>query len=178
MLAQIRGVDTSGEAQRPFLWFNIQLVLSSRQPWVFPSSNMMFRACSSSSLLNVSKTLFCSSSPARYFPSSYPSSYPSFCPSLKALTFAFSISLSITVRRMSLCTIAVDFVVAGLQNRPISGMVSSVGSAAVVIFGTVALGAVITALTAARFSFKLCTFSHHFFFLAHLPCPGPGIAEL
>ena len=57
---------------------------------------------------------------------------------------------------MSLCTIAVDFVVAGLQNRLISGMVSSVGSAAIVIFGTVALGAIITALTAARFSFKLC----------------------
>jgi hypothetical protein len=144
-------------------------------PSFLPSSNASFRAFSSSSLLNVSKTLFCSSSLAKNLPSSYPSSYPSFFPSSKALAFAFSISSSITVRSMSLCTIADDFAVVGLQNRPISGMVSSVGSVAVLAFRAEVLDAVVTALAAAMFAFKSNVFSREFFFWLRLPCPGPGM---
>ena len=96
--------------------------------------------------------------------------------------------------------VADDLVVVGLQNRPISGMVSSVGAVdvcpalsevsvlaggmvlpgslgdvAVVAVGADVLGTVITALTAVVLSFKLRALSRHFFFWVRLPCPGPGM---
>ena len=40
------------------------------------------------------------------------------------------------------------------------------------------LGAVVMALTAAIFSFNLGVLSCHFFFWAHLPCPGPGMLDM
>ena len=44
------------------------------------------------------------------------------------------------------------------------------------VAGTFAvLGAVVTVLTAAVFSFNLGALSRHFFFWARLPCPGPGM---
>jgi hypothetical protein len=46
---------------------------------------------------------------------------------------------------------------------------------AVLALGTVALGAVITALTAAIFAFNFSALSRHFFFWLRLPCPGPGM---
>ena len=70
------------------------------------------------------------------------------------------------------------------------GVGSSVNSAVVVTalggnvvrvvilaFGVVVLNAIITALTAVMFAFKLDVFSRHFFLWLRLPCPGPGIAE-
>ena len=68
------------------------------------------------------------------------------------------------------------------------GVASSVNSAAVVTalggdivrvviltFGAVVLDAIITALMAVMFTFKLDVFSCHFFLWLHLPCPGPGM---
>jgi hypothetical protein len=86
--------------------------------------------------------------------------------------------------------VAVVVVVAGsvAVYKLISGVASSVNSAAVVTalggdvvrvvvlaFGAVVLDAIITALTAAMFAFKLDAFSRHFFLWARLPCPGPGM---
>ena len=51
----------------------------------------------------------------------------------------------------------------------------SVAKVAVFAFGAVVFGAVITALTAAVFSFKLGALSRHFFFWLRFPCPGPGM---
>ena len=141
-------------------------------PSFFPSSNASLHAFSSSSFLNFSKTLFWLSSPARYLPFLYPSSYPSFFPLSKALTFAFLISSSITVHSMSLCIIAEDFAVAGLQSRPISGLVSSIGSVAVLVFRAEVLDAIITTFTAVMFAFGSNVFSCEFFFWLRFPGPG------
>ena len=60
-------------------------------------------------------------------------------------------------------------------------VVSSLGdgtvAVTVVAIGADVLSAVITALTAVLFSFRLSALSCHFFFWLRLPCPGPGIAE-
>ena len=112
----------------------------------------------------------------------------------------FSISSSIAVLSRSLNIVADDLVVVGLQNCPISGIVSSVGAVdvcpalsglsvlaggmvlpggfrgvAVLVVGADVLSATIMVLTAVVLSFKLCTLSRHFFFWVHLPCPGPGM---
>jgi hypothetical protein len=74
MLVRIRGVDTSGEAQRPSPWFNIQSSLSSSRPCAFPSKYACSYFTSRSSL-----------------PSSSPDSWPSLHPFLYARSSAFSL---------------------------------------------------------------------------------------
>ena len=86
--------------------------------------------------------------------------------------------------------VAVVVVVAGsvAVYKLVSGVASSVNSAAVVtvlggnvgrvvvlVFGAIVLDAIITALMAVMFAFKLDTFLCHFFLWLRLPCPGPGI---
>jgi hypothetical protein len=89
---------------------------------------------------------------------------------------------------------AVDLAVVGLQKRPISSIVPKVRIVevldcvllapvvfavavvfVVVALAMVALGAVITALTAAIFASNFGALSRHFFFWERLPCPGPGM---
>jgi hypothetical protein len=45
-------------------------------------------------------------------------------------------------------------------------------------FGVAMFDAIITAFTAAILAFKLNAFSHHFFLLLRLPCPGPGMLNI
>jgi hypothetical protein len=45
-------------------------------------------------------------------------------------------------------------------------------------FGVAVFDAIITAFTAAILAFKLDAFSHHFFLLLRLPCPGPGMLNI
>ena len=54
----------------------------------------------------------------------------------------------------------------------------SVDKVAVLVFGAVVLGAVITAFTDAMFASKLNVFSCHFLFWECFPCLGPGMLSV
>ena len=99
ILVRIRGVETSGEAQRPSPWFDTQLSISSNWPCTLPSEYACLYFTSCSSLPSSSPDSWPSLQPFLYarfsvfFLFSISSFLPSFFPSLNTFLCAFSSSL-------------------------------------------------------------------------------------
>ena len=92
-------------------------------------------------------------------------------------------SVAVLTRVASFASGAAVVVVVVVEAVAVGGGTGSYASTVVVVplcgtfsvFGADALDAVITAFTAAMFTFKFDALSRHFFLLLRLPCPGPGM---
>ena len=80
------------------------------------------------------------------------------------------------------CICCVEAILAAVSFVSSVAIISSLGDdnfyVAVLTFGAFVLGAISMAFMATMFVFILDALSHHFFFWACFPCPGPGILSV